>query len=387
LLVNVSAEAQVESTKTPSPSKDYLLKKSPFGKELIEAYIPFIGTSVQSDNQRHLSYELRISNLYREAFKLQRIDICNTTNKGEVIASFDSNYFEENLQRPGTSASENSTIFQGGQFGILNLWLHLNEDEIPESFFHKMYFQLETRNGDTVEIAVEKALVDFPEPTSIILEPPFRSGNWFYYTPGHLNTHELTEGKLTNAQRFAIDWAYVEEDGGFVSGDRTVNENFPAYGQELLAVADGIVVDIQDGIPDNNGESEERAIELNRYNLSGNYIILDIGNNVHAVYAHLIPESFHVSIGDSVKTGDLLGLLGNSGESTGPHLHFHLETKSKILLGGQGVPYHFKSFENIARFDDLNALESFFLGTKLPISGPRTIRTNELPLGAGIIHF
>lgn len=340
--------------------EDSLLKKAPFGTELIEAYVPFVSPSVTSEGQRHLSYELRISNLHRNPLKLKRVEICDMDNEHRVIATLDSSFLNENLQRPGMPRSNKVIEFPGGQFGILNIRLHLNEEEIPKSFYHKMYFEIEMRTGETVEVPLEKAVVNFTELTSLTLSPPFNSGNWFYYTQGHLNTHELSEGHLSNAQRFAIDWVYLENDGTFVTGDRSVNENFPTYNQDLLAVADGIVVDIQDKIPDNMGESEKRAVKLTRYNLSGNYIIIDIGNNAHAVYAHLIPESFNVKIGDKVKAGDLIAKLGNSGESTGPHLHFHLETKSKMLLGGQGLPYHFAKFEDLGKFEDLEKWRPYF---------------------------
>jgi murein DD-endopeptidase MepM/ murein hydrolase activator NlpD len=76
--------------------------------------------------------------------------------------------------------------------------------------------------------------------------------------------------------------------------DRSENKSYSSYGKEIFAVADGTIVEIQDSIPENPGETQERVVKITRYNLSGNHLVLDIGNNINVVYAHLIPNSFKV---------------------------------------------------------------------------------------------
>jgi murein DD-endopeptidase MepM/ murein hydrolase activator NlpD len=58
---------------------------------------------------------------------------------------------------------------------------------------------------------------------------------------------------------------------------------------------------------------------------------LDLGNGRYAVYAHMAPHSVTVHVGDHVNTGDKLGLLGNSGNTAGPHLHFQISDRPSTL--------------------------------------------------------
>ena len=78
--------------------------------------------------------------------------------------------------------------------------------------------------------------------------------------------------------------------------------------------------------------------------MGGNYLILDVGAGRYAFYAHLQPGSLRVNIGDRVKRGEVLAKLGNSGNSTAPHLHFHI-CDHNAALQCQGMPYVLEAFE------------------------------------------
>jgi len=82
--------------------------------------------------------------------------------------------------------------------------------------------------------------------------------------------------------------------------------------------------------------------------IGGNHVVLDLGHRRFAFYAHLQPGSLKVKVGDRVKRGQVLGLVGNSGNSTEPHLHFHL-ADSISPLGSEGVPYALDSFDTKAK--------------------------------------
>ena len=78
-------------------------------------------------------------------------------------------------------------------------------------------------------------------------------------------------------------------------------------------------------------------------NPGGNYIIMDIGNEKYAYFGHLIKDSIAVKEGEIVKTGTLLGFVGNSGNSTFPHLHMHVQNKSISDPEGRiTFPFRFK---------------------------------------------
>jgi murein DD-endopeptidase MepM/ murein hydrolase activator NlpD len=111
----------------------------------------------------------------------------------------------------------------------------------------------------------------------------------------------------------------------------------------VLAVADAVVADAKDGIPDNNPASDTKAVPINLETVGGNYLILDLRNGFFAFYAHLKPGSLRVNTGDKVHRGQVIASLGNSGNSDAPHLHFHVSDDNSPL-GAEGVPYVLDSF-------------------------------------------
>ena len=91
-----------------------------------------------------------------------------------------------------------------------------------------------------------------------------------------------------------------------------------------------------------------RAVPITLETVGGNHVILDIGNGHYAFYAHLQPGSLRVKMGDRVKKGATLGLVGNTGNSTEPHLHFHL-ADSNSPLGSEGIPYVHETLDVVGR--------------------------------------
>jgi murein DD-endopeptidase MepM/ murein hydrolase activator NlpD len=179
------------------------------------------------------------------------------------------------------------------------------------------------------------------------------------------------------AQRFAIDFVQLREDGKTFSGDAKDNRNYRCYGSDALAVADGVVVAVKDGIPENVPGLNSRAVPITLETVGGNHVILDIGGGRFAFYAHLQPGSIRVKTGDRVRTGQVLGLVGNSGNSTEPHLHFHISNDNSPL-GSEGLPYALRSFE----------VEGKGWGWKPGTSGITTEkREMEMPVEMEVVRF
>jgi murein DD-endopeptidase MepM/ murein hydrolase activator NlpD len=162
---------------------------------------------------------------------------------------------------------------------------------------------------------------------------------------GHHRRALLTiDGQPFIGQRFAIDWMKVDAAGRPFVGSQTDNKAYIGYGAEILAVGDGIVASVKDGIPENVPGLTSRAVAITMETVAGNSVTLDLGNGRFAFYAHLIPGSLRVKPGDRVRRGDVLGLVGNSGNSTGPHLHFHIGDRN-AGLAAEGLPYAIDSWE------------------------------------------
>ncbi|WP_326698850.1 M23 family metallopeptidase [Streptomyces sp. NBC_01754] len=131
------------------------------------------------------------------------------------------------------------------------------------------------------------------------------------------------------------------------------NEDFPAFGAPLLAVAEGTVVHASDGQRDHLSRNSGPALAYlmlfegavrdmaGAHRVVGNHIVLDIGDGTYAMYAHIRRGSLQVKAGDTVRTGQRLARCGNSGNSTEPHVHFQLMDHPDLDLA-RGVPFSWR---------------------------------------------
>jgi murein DD-endopeptidase MepM/ murein hydrolase activator NlpD len=152
--------------------------------------------------------------------------------------------------------------------------------------------------------------------SSIPLSLPFR-GEWKVGWGG--DRPEVNHHVGVPSQRRAADLLVVGADGKTHRTDGKTNADYLAYGQEVLAVADGTVVTVIDGVPEN--QPGHRNADM----VPGNVVFLRHAGSLYSVYAHLRPERMRVKPGATVKRGAVLGYCGNSGNSTEPHLHFQLQ--------------------------------------------------------------
>jgi murein DD-endopeptidase MepM/ murein hydrolase activator NlpD len=120
----------------------------------------------------------------------------------------------------------------------------------------------------------------------------------------------------------------------------TRNENWWGWREPVLAVADGEITEVVDGIPDN---TPKVLPPVTLDNIAGNHLILKIAPNRYVTYAHLQNGSIKVRLHDRVRKADVLALLGNSGNTTGAHLHLQVTDQNSVLQA-EGVPFVFGRF-------------------------------------------
>lgn len=152
--------------------------------------------------------------------------------------------------------------------------------------------------------------------SKIPLGLPFK-GSWSVFWGG--DNAKVNHHVRENSQRRAADLLITGAGGKSFKGDGKLNHDYYAYGQEILAVADGKVIAAIDGVPDNIPGS------MNPYMVCGNTVIIEHDPKLFSAYCHLQRGTVAVKLDQKVRRGDRLGLCGNSGHSSEPHLHFQLQ--------------------------------------------------------------
>ena len=233
------------------------------------------------------------------------------------------------------------------------VWLTLPQDQPGvASLWHSISFE-DAKGRRRTQRCAEVVLNKQP---TIVIGPPFRGDRFWLVTegPGNPSSHHWgalldLNGRVTIPQRFAIDFVGLNAAGHAlaVAGDApqaSQNGAWFGYDADVLAVADGVVCDARDGEPD--GQPFARHVEssdLSPRGLYGNFVILNIAPAVYVHYAHLRPGSVRVHAGDHVRRGDVIAHLGDSGNSSVPHLHFHISDKP-VYEGSEGLPFRFAQF-------------------------------------------
>jgi len=160
------------------------------------------------------------------------------------------------------------------------------------------------------------------------LHLPF-AGTWFVMNGG--DAEAINHHNSNKTQRFAFDFTKLDSKGHSFKYDGKTNEDYYAFGEKVLAPANGVIVEAVDGVRDNDpGQGNYLAG-------AGNYIIIQHTANEFSFIAHLKRGSVKVKLGEAVKEGERLGECGNSGQSFAPHLHYHLQ--DSILLDQYKVTY------------------------------------------------
>jgi len=184
-----------------------------------------------------------------------------------------------------------------------------------------------------------KIIKSYPFPKTsecVVLDLPVR-GEWL---AGHAGATTLTNHHYKN-NRYAIDCLKIGPDGRFYEDPEKEVTDFYSYEEPVYAPANGKITEIMDSLTsDIFGEPDTE-------NPGGNYVIMDIGNDRYFLVAHLMKEKIPVKEGQLINKGDILGYIGNSGNTSFPHLHIHVQNKPTANLEGR-ITYPFR-FNNMKR--------------------------------------
>jgi len=243
---------------------------------------------------------------------------------------------------------------------IVSMWHYLTFKGIPQLV--KIRFIGEREDGKQVESHTRLKLVKYEQANSYIF-PVKRT--WFVAVSGDASTAH----RWVLLEEFALDLGQVDIKGKTYRKSGLTVEDYYCFNQDVVAVADGEVVFIQNGLPDDNAllkqmdESDEaynarlamvqlKFLKENPYHAAGNYIVLRHSGNEYSHYAHLKQGSIKIKKGDQVKQGQVIGAVGHSGNSTEPHLHFSINNGMDFLTS-VSLPIAFSNIKIFAREDQI----------------------------------
>lgn len=170
-----------------------------------------------------------------------------------------------------------------------------------------------------------------PERNSVKLILPFKE-EWTVFWGG--DTREQNYHVDYVAQKNAFDIVIRDTSGKSYLPHGKTNEDYYAFGKELIAPCDGEVVLVVDGIKDNVPG------QMNAIYVPGNTVVIKVAANEYLLFAHFKQHSIVVKEGQKIKQGQLLGLCGNSGNSSEPHLHFHIQNVEN-MMNATGIKCYF----------------------------------------------
>lgn len=339
--------------------------------------VPKPPTVVNGESGAFLVYELHLTNFVGQQWTLQKLEVLSGAANSRVLHTLAETDIAMAIVRPGTTIpADQRRVFDGGGWGVAMLWVPVDRDSPPPALSHRVTFAFDGSNGAVVREVAGGEVSVLRE--TVTIGPPLRGGPWraagFANAAPHRRAIFGYGSEASINARFAIDYAKIGEDGRAFTGDRLRNESHYAYGQEVVAVADGLVVAAGDGLPDNTPGQAVGPPDLET--LIGNHIFLEIAPHVYALYAHLKPGSLRVANGQRVTRGQVIGLVGNSGNSGAPHLHFQLSDDPSIR--SEGLPYAHEAFDVVGRCSRVEPMCRRVL--------PVTHRT-EMPLSGMLLQF
>lgn len=339
-------------------------------------------TIFPSDGRRHLAYEMEIANLSADSWTLEKIEV--NGDRGATLLAVEKQdiggLLRHAVEQPKASQSR-ANIIAPGEVVLAYLWIDLNDAANPARLSHRLTAR---RQGDEKTIDLDAPSTGVSSEVREI-GSPLRGSNWLAANgPSNTSHHRRAtlalEGALHTSQRYAIDWLQIGPDLHTYRGDPKDNRSYICYGSDVLAVADGTVVEIKDGIVE-NVPNQPPAVPITLETVAGNHIDLDLGGGVYAMYAHLQPGSLKVKLGDRVKRGQVIALLGNTGNSTEPHLHFQLMDRNSPLIS-EGLPYKLPEYTIAKRL--AGDFESTPTATDLPAP---ELHRQEIPLEMQLVNF
>jgi Peptidase family M23 len=350
-----------------------------------------------TDGKVHLVYELLVMDVSSSTMTLDRLEtldassnaVVNTKSGDEIVGTLQAADLEAT-----TRAFPSGSTRTVGPFQLTRIFLDVTfakNATLPKVLEHRFQvtFTPATGTPPVTSATVVSARTDVTNTPAVVIGPPLEGPRWVdaigcCSPPSVHRTATLPiNGKFYVFERFAIDFAQLNPENKLYAGPRDQLSSYAYVGAKVLSVADGTVISLQDGRPDEKPPNFPQGYDLLQQ--LGNFLIVDIGYGLFAYYGHFQPNTLKVHAGDKIRRGQALALVGNSGNSDAPHLHFGIQD-GPLPYASNGVPFVFSSFTTTGTIT--NSIDDIASGATAQIGSARAgPHRNELPLEGDVITF
>jgi Peptidase family M23 len=352
-----------------------------------------------SDGRLHIAYELVLTGSTPFAVDVEQFEVRDARTH-RVLLSLAGDALSSRMNpvggAPAGVAPPDTTLI--GPSGSAVIWLDVlvrRKAGLPRVLEHRIVSSTRPPPGErSVRFTSLVGRVPLRSRPPLKLGPPVRSGIWgagegccdngTHHRRGLL----VVDGNQVVPQRFAIDWMRLDGQHRAWVGDPARLSSYLSYGQPLIAAAAGRVVEAVDRFPDQ--VPPDNPTPPTFVDLPGNHVTLRVGPGSYLIYAHMKPGSVRVRVGERVRRGQVLGQLGNSGNSATPHLHLQAQTTRSFA--SDGLPFVFRRFRFLGQItspdlsDEVLGLRSNGQLPFAPASGSGT-RRDQMPLDRSVVRF
>jgi murein DD-endopeptidase MepM/ murein hydrolase activator NlpD len=282
-----------------------------------------------SDGKVHLEYDLLSTSVFPDPVRLTKVEVL--ADDGRRLLNLEGDDLKARTQPLGDTTPTSKVPPSSAVATLIDVVVP--PGEVPERVTNRVTYELVPDTPEILEALIsglqtKGPRLEVPPRPATVIASPLSGEGWFNAngccepTP-HRSFRTAADGlRFATPETFAIDWVQLR-GGRLFEGDGTKNEQYFAFGAEVRSATYGEVVVVRDGRPEETPNNDPKNVVLEQ-DFGGNHVAVRVRPGVYAFYAHLQPGSIDVGVGDTVETGQRIGELGNTGNSTQPHLHFEL---------------------------------------------------------------
>ncbi|MDX1872229.1 M23 family metallopeptidase [Mycolicibacterium sp. 120266] len=378
-------EAPAPATTSTSPTAAGKPAATPVLARVVAAPVAVPAT----DGRTHLAYELLLTNVLNQDVTLLTV----TVRGGDAsLLSLSGAPLAQWTRLLGEAGTPTTTI---GPAQTAAVWLDATvaPGNVPDRLEHAVTVAISRPAPPLLPAIMTETVAAVPVQTRtpVSIDPPLRGPKWLdgngccAMTPHRMALNPL-DGQLWAAERFAIDYVQLDPSYRLLAGAPGKLTSYRYFGADVHAVADGPVVAVLDGLPEQTPGQTPAGLALDQY--AGNHVVQDLGGGNFALYAHLKTGSVKVQPGQRLKAGDVLGNLGNTGNSDAPHLHFHV-MDGPDPLRSDGLPFVFRSFRLDAQTASVDVFDTLIAGRPAPLrpGGQARDESGVMPLVSDVMDY